>query len=756
MKLTFLGAAVPLTKTFNLNNRVLEKQAHPKVLNCTSYEENVNTIEEFKNALEAHAAQGHSLLKGNVNRKLDNESRASSTDANEKTSWACLDIDGIKGCSDVDDMLTPMGLADVDHIIQYSSSMGVVPDRGLSAHVFMLIDEAMPEHLKRWLMNENMSQEILSKNLGLTRTGNALRWPLDVSTCQNDKLIYIAPPLLGPGVKDSLKGKRILLQKRKRRSFVVPVAPAAPALKQLTEKAVNLVRASQGLTLRPPTTYKQSGSIEYIANPEKAQVTGIKEDGNFIHLNINGGDSWAYWHFKSNAEFIYNFKNEPTYRTAELLPEYWETVRPSNDDPVPSVDGTEYLVFRNFNTATYHNAIWTPATKELKIAQARSVGQLTDFLKSHGLPKQDFIADWTIVFDPHSEIIVDHENRVINEFQPSEYMLAKPSKGARVPPIIHKTIWNAFGSDQETYEYLLNWAAVIFQYHCRAETAWLTYGTTGTGKGTFANLILAPIFKYVEFKRSRDLMSPYNEFLERSLILVVDEAELGGKNGGSIVESDLRNFITEPILSIRKMYMASYAARSFVSAIFNANVDVPLNLKDNDRRVNVAPFQKQSITYKTGERESIKDELMEMAQFLAAYPADRGKARSPLMNEARRTLIWMGKAGMDSVTDHLKKGDYQFFVDGRQAIYTAADVGDNTAAAYAILVESMKKRDYLLREELQLLLGYLMDKVPKSPYKFVSFIKHHGIVLEDVVHEGKTYKGYKTKWVTATETGKTI
>ena len=40
-------------------------------------------------------------------------------------------------------------------------------------------------------------------------------------------------------------------------------------------------------------------------------------------MNLNGGDSWAYWHPEGNCEIIYSFKGELPYATKELLPEYY-------------------------------------------------------------------------------------------------------------------------------------------------------------------------------------------------------------------------------------------------------------------------------------------------------------------------------------------------------------------------------------------------------------------------------------------------
>ncbi len=66
----------------------------------------------------------------------------------------------------------------------------------------MLLDKPYAAPLiKQWLVQKNHEVPLLNASMTLTKTGNALTWPLDISACQNDKLIYIAPPVL-KGIKD--------------------------------------------------------------------------------------------------------------------------------------------------------------------------------------------------------------------------------------------------------------------------------------------------------------------------------------------------------------------------------------------------------------------------------------------------------------------------------------------------------------------------------------------------------------------------
>jgi hypothetical protein len=40
--------------------------------------------------------------------------------------------------------------------------------------------------------------------------------------------------------------------------------------------------------------------VRYLANPGETVVTGVKRARGFAYLNLNGGDSWAYFHPEDN------------------------------------------------------------------------------------------------------------------------------------------------------------------------------------------------------------------------------------------------------------------------------------------------------------------------------------------------------------------------------------------------------------------------------------------------------------------------
>lgn len=758
MRATFLSASSPLTKTFALVNGQLEKTSHPRVIDCSSYEHEFDDIETLHNLFLAHAEAGHCFLKGNVTRQLVNESRAGATDLNEPTRVLLLDLDGLKQVPDVESFLAQIKLGDVDYIAQYSCSMGVIPERGISAHLCMLIDKPwFPSMLKQWLTAVNLGNPVLRQNLGLTKTNNALRWALDVSTCQNDKLIYIAPPILGEGVKDHFSGERIQLVKKAKRfaelDAMGPV-PSAEANRVKIDEALNELRERAGLPVRKHVHYKDAGPIRYMAKPDQATVTGVKKERGFVYLNLNNGDSWGYYHPEGNPEFILNFKDEPIYRTSELLPEYWMDVKEVIHAPRFDEQGVLHLAFRDFRTAAYWNGTWNRKTNDLVLAQARSSDQLRSFLMQHGQPVGEFVPDWHVSFDPHSGKTVDVESKSVNLFQPSKYMRMKPRTVIKVPPVVKKVIMHALGDDEEAFEHFMNWLAVIIQYKCRTMTAWVLHGTQGTGKGIMLNFILRPIFgmDYVVSKRMEELDSQFNGFMERCFILFLDEAQLSSFGRRDVMDANFKNYIVEPMISIRRMHTMPYEVANYLNLIFASNKPDPVIIDPEDRRFNVAVYQPNRLKISDAELEALEGELEEFYHYLATRTADKAAARLPLNNPAKQKMVLVGRTGMDVVCEAVSRGDFAFLWDQRPTSHLKEGSGNTSqdimAGKYIRLLDEIYKGKHqvITRDELQDILAYTIGGVPSSPYKFTSTIKHHGIMLEPMSKGGKTVRGIKVDW----------
>jgi hypothetical protein len=216
IRVTFLAAAsgAVMSKRFCIENgTVALKDPYPFVKRFTSHEVEVHSIKDFYSAILKHANKGNCLLKGNLDRPITRESRAGHTRSHETTQWVVLDNDHLHDV-EPQELMDLLGLGYVNYVTQYSASAGIV-DGKMGYHIFFLLDESYhPAALKLYLKHLNLSIPDLREKLSLTRTNMSLRWPIDITVCQNDKIIYIAPPVCGPGVTDTLKGNRIQLIER--------------------------------------------------------------------------------------------------------------------------------------------------------------------------------------------------------------------------------------------------------------------------------------------------------------------------------------------------------------------------------------------------------------------------------------------------------------------------------------------------------------------------------------------------------------
>ena len=741
----------------------VQKTPYPFVYEFTSHEYEVETLEQFHSVISYHAAQGDCVLKGILGRPLVRESRAGSTDSRQRTSWVCLDLDGVDGFENPDDFMRSIGCGNVDYVLQWSSSHGIGGFDEMRCHIFVLLsEEATPEYLKRWLQTLNLTNPVLSSQLQLTRTNSSLRWALDITTCQNDKLLYIASPTF-EGMDDPLQdGARIELIKRRERTLVLPTdVLETPAIRAKTDAKINELRERASMPKRKTRT-KILNDVEYAVAPDECSVTDIKAERGFVYLNLNGGDSWGYYHPEDNPQFIYNFKGEPAYKTEELLPEYWIEVNKQRKEQTDEEIGKIYLAFRDLQSSVYYNGWFDLETKELVLPQARSEKQLRDFLATRYRPVPEFIPDWDIVYDPHSDVIVDKEGQTVNIFRKSECMLAEQIENPELPPVCAKIISHVLGNDQACIDHFINWLACVFQYRDRTGTAWILRGCQGTGKGLLFNNIITPLLgeSNTVAKRMEELESEFTGFLANKLLTSIDEFELGATRKQDRITAKLKNLIVEPTISIRAMYREAYMSRNYNNMIFSSNKDAATHVSPDDRRYNVSPYQENKLVISTAEIEDIlPEELLEMYSYLMAYPADRDLARTPLVNEARDSLISVSTNAVDTISSAVLGGNFEFFWDllPSEKPPETGVIGPNhySYERYrALLIRLLEAgpEGKLSRDDLHVMFKWADDNTTSSANKFTSMLKHHRIFLTPTWINGRTVRGIEVTWSYPTDT----
>lgn len=756
--LTFLNSSSPLVKRFTRANDQLVKHPYPMVKDFTSTVEEVSTIKDLRAKLEEHALQGHCLLKGTLSRPLINESRKGSTDRNAPTNYFCLDADGLPYKS-ISEFLKDSPFKDQNLVFQYSSSHGLPGVAGIRGHVFGFSTEARPNEWKQLLMQLNLYTPALRDAISLSATGAALSWPLDITTCQNDKLIYIAPPIFPKGMKDpvpnrfiSIAGSRSLFQLR---SVTVK---SLDALKKEQRALLNQLRKAAGLDPLK-TSIRYVSGFEVQPKPGEATITDIKADRGFVYFNLNGGDSWGYFHPEDSFEYIHNFKGEPVYKTAELLPSYYKdcTEKQEEEFTEPTKEGDIILAFRDFKTATYFNGRWRPNENKLEVAMAKNETQLEHYLNQYGKSLPPAIPVWNKEFNPKSNIVVDGDAKTLNTYVPSEYMRKEKYTKVKASPEHHNAlIVAALGAeeDPDTVEHFYNWLACIFQYRDKTMTAWVLQGVPGTGKGLLSSTLAKALGEdYVARRRSRELSSQFNGYLEHSILCVIDEMQK--TKNDEFVQSDLLNAITEPVMSYRHMFRPVFNAPNYTNFIFLTNRPDATYVDKGDRRLNFGNYQRNKLQVPANITSQLDKEREAFVNYLMTRKADQTTARKILDNTGRRQAIKINKTSLDLISEALLSGDLQFFWDSMPdqeflERLAGVEVQSHNGMIYRSIIEAVitehQTRSNISREELLAIYEYLHGGLPRTPNKFTALLKHYNIEIEPIRKGEKVIRGLSVVW----------
>lgn len=766
MLIQFLSAHKPLTKTFALGDKgEIIKHSYPDVARFTSHDELVETPLDFFKVLKAHASKGHCLLKGTLLHSLNNEYRKGLTQAGSPTQWICLDFDRYV-TPDLPTALAKLGINQADSIVQWSSSHGTAGTEGtISCHVFVLLEEAVPAPvLKLWLQELNFVH--FPDQIGLTRENAALRWPLDISVCQNDKLIYVAPPIFLNNLVDSVSTRIEFVKGKQRTLPISALVYKSPEItrKERFDKRAEL-RAAAGLPLMRKAT-KWVGDTEVQPSPGEAMITGLLDCSEYVRMNINGGDSFAYWHFKDNFELIRSFKSDLAFYTKELLPQYYTDLCTARDNlaNTPNDQGDLVLAFRDFYSDWYYNGTWNRDREELILSRTKSETRLEHWLMSHARPIPSFFPIWTMAYNPRADYIVDEDRHRINTYAASTYR-----RNARVRevsfkeecPTIHKIMWNLIGSDADVELSFTHWLALIFQNLAKPRVSWTFHGIEGTGKGLFINDVLVPLFgkNNMALKRASQLNDQFNGWLEQTQIVFVDEVAVEDFKEKGAITANLRNYITEPTLSVRKMQTQSYEVPSYCGFIFSSNRPQPVYIPPTDRRYNLGRFQQNKLPMTDHERWTlIPQELQAFADYIMSVTVNTELANAICHTPDRDRIQKLAITSVEAAASAIINGDLDRLWDRMpdDDILNASNINSpaaSNAVAYSILMKAIarsilnkeKTYDRLSIAELQIIF-MRVSGMDSAVGRFDKFLEHVNITLTRMRRGKKRFQGILVTW----------
>ena len=715
MQLTFLEAA---------NGQRLSKQHSPKngftpyphVKNVTSYEENISLdatgLSMLESLIRQHAGSGRCLLKGDLKRPLDNESRAGKTNRVAYSNLLVLDIDGVTlpqhtnpktyTSKDVSTLAKavmrelPPEVQDCSFIAQASASLGLKGDK-VSLHIFILLSHAMPaKAMKLWLQSCNFESKLFSSQLELSSNGHSLKYPLDVSVADNSKLIFIAPPTFEDGTHDPFdsSSERVV-----RVSGITETLDLGKLMGDISPEVVhqksnehkNRLRVLRGFNAkkeRLTIATVDNKSEEILTNPDRMSIQ-ITDDTNppYIRCNVNGGDSNAYYFKLEDPTYMFNFKGEPIWSIEKADPDFYGSLFDHYQEEMAKEGRATFpVVLRDYDTDTHYNGLFDPNlnqfTEDFPLVPCAS-SSIEGFMRSHGRSKPDFVPDGKVVFDPASKTDSVNLTQVpyyINMFRQTEYMLDRlyheqlsmgdAAKIANSCPLIYKLLTHILGGQSLEVEHFTNWLAYIFQTKQKAMTAWVLQGVPGTGKGIFYTRVLRPLFgnEHVPMRALQNIEEQFNLYMRQALFLVVDEFHMASANAGTVKIADkLKNAITENTMTIRAMRSNQIEMPNYTNFIFLTNRMAAVKIEEGDRRYNIAPRQEQKLENVYPEVingiDDIRSELPLFAALLRNYNVNKQLVHTPIANNAKAQMAQVTMSVMEEFFAAVRHGNLEFFID---------------------------------------------------------------------------------------------
>jgi Family of unknown function (DUF5906) len=791
--LIFLEGEMPLTKKYELVDGAIQKTPYPNAFLFTSHHEPVADLKDFAAHIKSHAAAGHCLLKGVIHNPLINERRAGSTSSDDHTHWVCLDFDGLPDKHSLDALLKMLGLHDISYVLQWSASYKIpLNSTSLRCHVFMLLDKpTTPSHLREWLMHLNLDTPFLRENTSLTHSHMSLRWPLDVTACQNDKLLYIAEPNLIGIPNPFPKGKsRVSIVTKKNQYLQLKNPDTSARIQQ--QMRVDELRVAKNLPARK-ASYKsvEGATSRVLSNPEEITIYETKVERGFTYFNFNGGDSWGYFHPAENAEVIYNFKGEDPCLTKVLLPDYYDAAK-KKAKAVAKEYAAEHNTGVHISTTKAgtpavmlafqdkHGVYWvgsyTEATDTLVLNRKKSEKQVRDFCAQNAIPMGDFIPEWQIVFDPQSTTRVDPSNYTINMYQPSVYMTTPFKKVNACPPVILKVIHHALGSEPEVTDHFINWLAFIVQRQERSGTAWVLHGTEGTGKGLLYSQILKPLLgpPQTNMARVEEMLKGFNGFVKNKLLVAFDEVHIGVMKEQDEILGRLRNMITEEAIQIRDLYASPELVPNLTNYLFFSNKRDSVLINTNDRRYNVGRYQSQKLEVVHKEfaksRETnqalIANELQAFAFFLRGYPVSPEAARAPLETADRANMMAITTPAPDKIAGYLslEGANMQELIDMMDRDEKRVQHAKREAMKdfKQVLVDNMLRtmdrmnhpkskvaidtNGVMSRDEARTIFEFGLGQMKDGPTRFTQFLRHRHLEPTRVWIDNKAVTGLRMNW----------
>jgi hypothetical protein len=300
------------------------------------------------------------------------------------------------------------------------------------------------------------------------------------------------------------------------------------------------------------------------------------------------------------------------------------------------------------------------------------------------------------------------------------------------------------------YEDFINWLAFIIQRRTKTQTAFILHGRTGTGKGVLFTKIIQPIlgFLHCPMIMMDDIDRPFNEWVETSLLVVVDEAQISDdlKRAKKRINR-IKNLITEAPTLLNKKNVQITQITNHLNFIFTSNEHDSIWINEQDRRFKVCPRQEHALQYTQHDIDEIESEIQLIANYLVGYPVNDTRVRAVPHNKARERLIESTQTPIDEFVDLLKKGDLDSLLQYRHEFLNSKNALFHTRFVELLDEWSLQVNELIpvSNSDLRILYSYLFS-TEISPTRFGKLLASKNLRTLHGWVNGKTTRYIEICW----------
>lgn len=284
-----------------------------------------------------------------------------------------------------------------------------------------------------------------------------------------------------------------------------------------------------------------------------------------------------------------------------------------------------------------------------------------------------------VIFKPiEKRVFKEDDCLYLNEYTPTKYLSQSFNNGCKEEtfPTIKELLMNICAYDINAYWYLMKVLSLSIRKPWVKRHGYMVFqGEGASGKGSFFELIMAPIFeKYLLVDTEECLRTNFNGYSFDKLWVFIEEKDDSQNRSKGNVSSTLKTISgNQTGVSERKGFDRKIVKdyRNF-GMTTNKKSNIGLNLEKNDRRATIFGYSKSlggdidaAPEIRLRMERDIPKELDDFVSYLKNMEYDENEVFSSYKNEARDMLIEMDAVNADHFINDLlewKGGSFEAII----------------------------------------------------------------------------------------------